>query len=66
MAEARIPWGEDHERVGLPAARELDQAFRLMEKGSTGLSDGRRGKNTQLNKHVPDVVQELVGRAKTP
>ncbi len=29
------------------AFRELDEAFRLTERGSTVLSDGRRGKNTQ-------------------
>ena len=33
--------------AGLLAFRELDEAFRLTEKGSTLLSDCRRGKNTQ-------------------
>jgi hypothetical protein len=33
--------------AGLLAFRELDEAFRLTEKGSTLLSDFRRGKNTQ-------------------
>ena len=33
--------------AGLLAFRELDEAFRLTEKGSTVLSDCRRGKNTQ-------------------
>ncbi|MCH9034473.1 MAG: IS1380 family transposase [Planctomycetes bacterium] len=33
--------------AGLLAFRELDEAFRLTEKGSTLLSDRRRGKNTQ-------------------
>jgi hypothetical protein len=33
--------------AGLLAFRELDEAFRLAEKGSTVLSDFRRGKNTQ-------------------
>ncbi len=33
--------------AGLLAFRELDEAFRLTEKGSTLLSDSRRGKNTQ-------------------
>jgi len=33
--------------AGLLAFRELDEAFRLTEKGSTLLSDCRQGKNTQ-------------------
>jgi hypothetical protein len=33
--------------AGLLAFRELDEALRLTEKGSTLLSDCRRGKNTQ-------------------
>ncbi|UCC30342.1 MAG: transposase [Phycisphaerales bacterium] len=33
--------------AGLLAFRELDEAFRLTEKGSTVLSDCRRGKNTR-------------------
>lgn len=33
--------------AGLLAFRELDEAFRLTEMGSTLLSDSRRGKNTQ-------------------
>ncbi len=33
--------------AGLLAFRELDEAFRLTEKGSTVLSDCRQGKNTQ-------------------
>lgn len=33
--------------AGLLAFRELDEAFRLTEKGSTRLSDCRRGKNTR-------------------
>ena len=33
--------------AGLLAFRELDEAFRLTQKGSILLSDGRRGKNTQ-------------------
>ena len=33
--------------AGLIAFRELDEAFRLTEKGGKGLSDCRRGKNTQ-------------------
>ncbi len=33
--------------AGLLAFRELDEAFRLTEKGSTVLSDPRHGKNTQ-------------------
>ncbi len=33
--------------AGLLAFRELDEAFRLTEKGSTVLSDPRQGKNTQ-------------------
>ncbi len=33
--------------AGLLAFRELDEAFRLTEKGSTVLSDSRRGKNKQ-------------------
>ena len=33
--------------AGLLAFRELDEAFRLTEKGSTVLSDSRHGKNTQ-------------------
>ena len=33
--------------AGLLAFRELDEAFRLTERGSTLLSDSRRGKNTQ-------------------
>ncbi len=33
--------------AGLLAFRELDEAFRLTERGSTLLSDCRRGKNTQ-------------------
>ncbi|MCP4247598.1 MAG: hypothetical protein GY778_11165 [bacterium] len=33
--------------AGLLAFRELDEAFRLTEMGSTMLSDRRRGKNTQ-------------------
>jgi hypothetical protein len=33
--------------AGLLAFRELDEAFRLTEKGSTLLADCRRGKNTQ-------------------
>ena len=33
--------------AGLLAFRELDEAFRLTEKGSTVLSDCRRGRNTQ-------------------
>ncbi len=33
--------------AGLLAFRELDEAFRLTEKGSTVLSDRRRGKSTQ-------------------
>ncbi len=33
--------------AGLLAFRELDEAFRLTEKGSTLLSDLRHGKNTQ-------------------
>jgi hypothetical protein len=33
--------------AGLLAFREMDEAFRLTEKGSTLLSDSRRGKNTQ-------------------
>ena len=33
--------------AGLLAYRELDEAFRLTEKGSTLLSDCRQGKNTQ-------------------
>ncbi len=33
--------------AGLLAFRELDEAFRLTEKGGTLLSDCRRGKNTQ-------------------
>lgn len=33
--------------AGLLAFRELDEAFRLTEKGSTMLSDFRHGKNTQ-------------------
>jgi hypothetical protein len=33
--------------AGLLAFRELDEAFRFTEKGSTLLSDCRRGKNTQ-------------------
>ncbi len=34
--------------AGLLAFRELDEAFRLTERGSTVLSDPRHGKNTQL------------------
>ena len=33
--------------AGLLAFRELDEAFRLTEQGSTVLSDPRQGKNTQ-------------------
>ena len=33
--------------AGLLAFREMDEAFRLTERGSTLLSDSRRGKNTQ-------------------
>ena len=33
--------------AGLLAFRELDEAFRLTEKGSMVLSDCRRGRNTQ-------------------
>ncbi len=33
--------------AGLLAFRELDEAFRLTEKGSTMVSDCRGGKNTQ-------------------
>ena len=33
--------------AGLLAFRELDEAFRLTERGSTVLSDPRHGKNTQ-------------------
>ncbi|MCP4245413.1 MAG: hypothetical protein GY778_00035 [bacterium] len=33
--------------AGLLAFRELDEAFRLTEKGSVVLSDPRHGKNTQ-------------------
>ena len=33
--------------AGLLAFRELDEAFRLTERGSTVLSDSRRGKNTR-------------------
>jgi len=33
--------------AGLLAFCELDEAFRLTEKGSTVLSNSRRGKNTQ-------------------
>ncbi len=33
--------------AGLLAFRELDEAFRLTERGSTVLSDSRHGKNTQ-------------------
>jgi hypothetical protein len=33
--------------AGLLAVRELDEAFRLTERGSTMLSDCRRGKTTQ-------------------
>ena len=33
--------------AGLLASRELDEAFRLTEQGSTVLSDPRQGKNTQ-------------------
>ena len=33
--------------AGLLAFRELDEAFRLTEQGSTVLSDPREGKNTQ-------------------
>ncbi len=33
--------------AGLLAFRELDEAFRLTERGSMQLSDCRRGKNTQ-------------------
>ncbi len=47
--------------AGLLAFRELDEAFRLTEKGSTLLSDCRRGKNTQ-HTQLAMLRQSVYGR----
>ena len=46
--------------AGLLAFRELDEAFRLTEKGSMMLSDSRRGKNTQ-HTMLPMLRQAVYG-----
>ncbi len=47
--------------AGLLAFRELDEAFRLTEKGSTGLSDSRRGKNIGIHQNVDLLLCHGVG-----
>ena len=47
--------------AGLPAFRELDEAFRLTEKGSSMLSDCRREKTTQ-HTMLAMLLQGLYGR----
>ncbi len=44
--------------AGLLPFRELDEAFRLTEKGSTVLSDPRPGKNTQHT--MPAMLRQSV------
>ena len=51
--------------AGLLAFRELDEAFRLTEKGSTVLSDCRRGKNTQ-HTMLAMLRQAVYGRLAVP